>query len=128
MICRLTPGLRLAAPRLRLAAPRLRLAAPRRNCSTAARTDGFTEALPRGDWVAPLVFGGAVRRASALPPALRGPAARRRLPRGTARLSACNSRGAGVVYVIGLAIHAHMLFEVYKLRRDIIKGTNVRGV
>ena len=33
-----------------------------------------------------------------------------------------------VVYVIGLAIHAHMLFEVYKLRRDIIKGTNVRGV
>ena len=53
----------------RLAAPRLRLAAPRRSCSTGARTDGFTEALPRGDWVAPLVFGGAVRRASALPPA-----------------------------------------------------------
>ena len=50
MISRLTPRLRLAAPRLRLA---------RRNCSTAARTDGFTEALPRGDWVAPLVFGGA---------------------------------------------------------------------
>ena len=49
MISRLTPRLRLAAPRLRLA---------RRNCSTAARTDGFTEALPRGDWVAPLVFAG----------------------------------------------------------------------
>ena len=42
----------------RLAAPRLRLAAPRRSCSTGARTDGFTEALPRGDWVAPLIFGG----------------------------------------------------------------------
>ena len=70
-----------------------------------------------------------VRHASTLPPAaaLRGPATRRRLLRGTARLSACISRGSGGQWVIGLAISAHMLFEVYKARRDIIEGANVHG-
>ena len=34
---------------------------------------------------------------------------------------------SGVSYVIGLAITAHMLFEVYKARRDIIQGANVHG-
>ncbi len=72
-----------------------------------------------------LFFGTIVHGTPRLSPATRRRPAR---PCHPPRLSACNSRGAGVVYVIGLAIHAHMLFEVYKLRRDIIKGTNVRGV
>ena len=72
-----------------------------------------------------LFFGTIVHGTPRLSPATRRRPAR---PCHPPRLSACNSRGSGVVYVIGLAIHAHMLFEVYKLRRDIIKGTNVRGV
>ena len=48
------------------------------------------------------------------------PASRRRpeRPCHPPRLSACNSRFSGVSYVIGLAISAHMLFEVYKARRE----------
>ena len=57
------------------------------------------------------------------------PASRRRpeRPCHPPRLSACTSRFSGVSYVIGLAISAHMLFEVYNARRDIIEGANVHG-
>ena len=69
-----------------------------------------------------LFYGTIVHGTPRLSPATRRRPAR---PCHPPRLSACNSRGSGVSYVIGLAIHAHMLFEVYKARRDIIKAKNV---
>ena len=52
------PGLGSASLVRQRVARAAALQMPRRLCSTGPRNDGFNEALPRGDIVAPIIFGG----------------------------------------------------------------------